>query len=623
MLRLEYCSDLFDLSSIERMAANLDRLLLVLLTDVELPVDSGAVLTEAERRQVVVDFNDTDVPVPDRCIHELVADRATTDPTAPAAEFGDERLTYGELDAAANRLAHRLVGAGVGPDVVVGVALERSLSLVVAVLAVLKAGGAYLPLDPANPEARLRFMVTDAGASVLVTADEVPVDLTDLFATVIDLDEEADSLLALPDGAPDARATADDLAYVIYTSGSTGQPKGVLVEHRGVVNLARVVADTFRLDSTSRVLQFASMSFDASITELLVPLTVGATVCLAPREVLASGLDLLRLLDDRHITTVTLPPSLLAVLPDAELPNLTTLCSAGEACHADLVRRWGPGRRFINGYGPTEGTVASTYHVIDGEVPDGTDTVPIGKPIDNVRVYVLDERRQPVPIGCPGEIYIGGIGVARGYLGRPELTAERFLPDPLHRRPGRPPLPDRRPGALATRRHPGVPRPIRRPGEAPRLSHRTGGDRTDPARPPDVLDAAVVVREDTPGNRRLVAYVVPRDRGDDDRHLELWPSLAESLGAKLPSYMVPDPVVVLDSLPLTTNGKVDRKALPVPIPVPKRASGEPAPSTPSGRSEARLAAMFASILGIDHVGIDDDFFDLGGTSLLATKLFPH
>ena len=432
LLRVEFSSDLFDQTTIDRMVTNLEALLSVLVNDGALPVAAGAVLTESERRQVVVEFNDTDLDVAtDRCIHQLVADRAVETPEATAAEFGDDRLTYGELDRAANRLAGRLVEAGVGPGVLVGVVLDRSLSLVVTVLAVLKAGGAYLPLDPANPEARLRFMVTDAGAPVLVSAAEPPADLADLVSTVVRLDEEADSLLARPEEAPVVGVTPDDLAYVIYTSGSTGQPKGVLVEHRGVVNLARVVVDTFALDASSRVLQFASMSFDASITELLVPLTAGATVCLAPRDVLASGLDLLRLLDDRRITTVTLPPSLLAVLPDAELPHLVTLCSAGEACHPDLVARWGRGRRFINGYGPTEATVATTYQVIEGGLPDGADSVPIGGPIANVRVYVLDTERRPVPIGCPGELYIGGAGVARGYLGRPELTAERFVPDPF------------------------------------------------------------------------------------------------------------------------------------------------------------------------------------------------
>jgi amino acid adenylation domain-containing protein len=620
VLRLEYSSDLFEPASIDRMAANLERLLLVLLADVELPVDSGAVLTEAERRQVVVEFNDTDVPVPtDRCVHELVAERAAASPSATAVEFGDERLTYAELDTAANRLAHRLVEAGVGPGALVGVALERSLSLVVAVLAVLKAGGAYLPLDPANPEARLRFMVTDAGASVLVTAEGPPVDLTDLFTTVVHLDEEVDPLLALPDKAPDVRVTADDLAYVIYTSGSTGQPKGVLVEHRGVVNLARVVVDTFRLDSTSRVLQFASMSFDASVTELLVPLTVGATVCLAPREVLASGLDLLRLLDDRRITTVTLPPSLLAVLPDAELPHLVTLCSAGEACHPDLVRRWGRGRRFVNGYGPTEATVASTYHVIDEGLPDGADTVPIGKPIANVRVYVLDDGRRPVPIGCPGEIYIGGVGVARGYLGRPELTAERFVPDHFDDRSGGRLY---RTGDRARWQPDGTLEFLGRLDDQVKLRGyriELGEIEQTLLTHPDVRDAAVVVREDTPGNRRLVAYVVPQDREGDDRHVELWPSLAESIGSRLPPYMIPDPVVILDALPLTANGKIDRDALPAPAPT--RASTPSATAAPSGELEERLAAMFASILGIDRVDADDDFFDLGGTSLLATKLF--
>ena len=398
-------------------------------------LDSGSPIAEDERHRVVVEFNETAGPVPSaRSIHGLIAGRLVLHPTAPAVEFAGRNLTYAELERDANRLAHRLQEAGVRKGDIVGVCLDRSLSMVTALLAVLKAGGAYLPLDPTYPTERLSYMATDAGVVTLVTVGDVAGQVAALvegIGTVVRLDQEAASLLDYPDYDPGVPVAPEDLAYVIYTSGSTGQPKGVLVEHRGVLNLAPVVADVFQLDSDSRVLQFASFSFDASVTELLLPLTVGATVCLAPREILASGLDLLRLLDEQRVTTVTLPPSLLAALPDAELPHLVTLCSAGEACQPELVRRWGRGRRFVNGYGPTEATVATTYHVIDGDLPESSTTVPIGSPIANARVYVLDEDGQPVPVGTPGELYIGGAGLARGYLGRPELTAERFVADPF------------------------------------------------------------------------------------------------------------------------------------------------------------------------------------------------
>ncbi|HEY4929196.1 MAG TPA: amino acid adenylation domain-containing protein [Acidimicrobiales bacterium] len=494
-------------------------------------LETGSIIDDIERHRVLVQFNDTARPLPTAgSVHELVALQAAARPSAVAAEFAGDQLSYADLDRDANRLAHRLVAAGVGVGDIVGVCLDRSLSMVTALLAILKSGGAYLPLDPTYPAERLRFMVTDAEVSTLVTVGDVAGELADLVAeagTVVRLDQEASASAGYPDDDPGRAVTPEDLAYVIYTSGSTGQPKGVLVEHGGVLNLAPVVADVFQLDADSRVLQFASFSFDASVTEILLPLTVGATVCLAPREVLASGLDLLRLLDEQRITTVTLPPSLLAALPDTDLPNLVTLCSAGEACQPELVRRWGRGRRFVNGYGPTEATVATTYQVIDGELPDGMTSVPIGPPIANARAYVLDDDRQPVPVGTPGELYIGGAGLARGYLGRPELTAERFIPDPFDEQPGSRLY---RTGDRVRWREDGTLDFLGRFDDQVKLRGfriELGEIEQTLMAHPDVADAAVVVREDTPGNRRLVAYIVPRAGAGQDRQLELWPSLAE------------------------------------------------------------------------------------------------
>ena len=480
---------------------------------------------------MLVEFNATSGPIPEeRSIHDLVARQAAVRPDAVAAEFGGERLTYEELERDANRLAHRLIASGVGTGDIVGVCLDRSLSMVTALLAVLKAGGAYLPLDPSYPAERLRFMVTDAEVSTLVTDGEAAGRVADLVAgsgTVVRLGREASALLDFPVDVPPVVITPADLAYVIYTSGSTGLPKGVLVEHGGVLNLAPVVADVFRLDSHSRVLQFASFSFDASVTEILLPLTVGATVCLAPRDVLMSGLDLLRLLDEERITTVTLPPSLLAVLPDADLPHLITLCSAGEACQPEVVRRWGRGRRFVNGYGPTEATVATTYQIFDEGLPEGMTSVPIGPPIANVRAYVLDDDRRPVAVGEPGELYIGGAGLAHGYLGRPDLTAERFVPDPFDGQPGARLY---RTGDRVRWLADGTLDFLGRYDDQVKLRGyriELGEIEQTLMSHPDVADAAVVVREDTPGNRRLVAYVVARPGAGQDRQLELWPSLAE------------------------------------------------------------------------------------------------
>ncbi len=452
----------------------------------------------------------------------LVLDQAATRPDAVAVELGDERLTYGGLVERSAALAVRLRALGVGRDDVVAISIERSLTQVVAMLAVLRAGSAYLPVDPAYPLERRELMLDDASPrAVLVTSHQVA-DLPTVEAEVLVIDDPpAPESPAAHE--PDAPGDPDDLAYVIYTSGSTGRPKGVLVPHRGVVNLVLEAIEVFAVTPESRVLQFASFSFDAWVVECLMTLAGGGTLVLATPEQLAPGPDLMELLRTSPITTVTLPPSVLAVLPDDDLPQLEVVCSAGEACPRELAARWSAGRRFVNGYGPTESTVAAAYLVVTGSLPPAP-TVPLGPPIGNGELHVLDSELAPVAIGEKGELCVGGVGVTRGYLGQPELTAERFVQSPW----GKPGERLYRTGDRARWTADGMLEFLGRIDDQLKLR----GFRIEPGeveaalrREPGVRDAAVIARDDLGGGRRLIGYVV----AESGRRLELWPSVAEYL----------------------------------------------------------------------------------------------
>ena len=508
-----------------------------------------------------------------------------------------------------SRVAHHLRALGVGPEVVVGLCLERSPAMVVGLLGILKAGGAYLPLDPDYPAERLAFMLEDAGARVLVTQSGLLDSLPRGRAHIVRLDADAAAIAAAPATAPALALDPHHPAYVIYTSGSTGTPKAVVVSHGGIPNLAAVQIDRFAITSQARVLQFAPLSFDAALWEMSAALAGGAAlVLMAPGQ--RSGDALARLIRAQDVTHATLPPALLADLP-ADLP-LQTLVVAGEACAAEVVARWSPGRRMINAYGPTEATVcASMSDALAGAV-----RAPIGRPIWNTRVYVLDGGLMPVPAGVAGELYIAGAGLARGYLGRAGLTAERFVADPFG------PCGSRmyRTGDLARWRGDGVLEFLGRADAQVKLR----GFRIEPGeieaalvRHPGVAQAAVIAREDEGSARRLVGYVVAAaaaDAGAAGAGLDV-AALRAHLRGSLPEHMVPSALVVVERLPLTPNGKLDRRALPAPEPVV--AEVRRLPRTPQ---EELLCALFAEVLGLARVGIDDDFFALGGHSLLAMRL---
>ncbi|MFK0732352.1 MAG: amino acid adenylation domain-containing protein, partial [Gloeotrichia echinulata HAB0833] len=397
-------------STIERMTAHFQNLLSAIVANPAATVGELPLLSAAERHQLLVEWNDTAAEYPaDKCIHQLFESQVEKTPDAVAVVFEDQQLTYRELNQRANQLAHHLQTLGVKPEFLVGICVERSLEMVVGLLGILKAGGAYLPLDPHYPSERLSYMLADAGVEILLTQLDLLSSLSSHPTRVICLDTDWPTIEQHSDENLDVAVCADNLVYVIYTSGSTGQPKGVAIEHLSLCNLAQAQTSLFNVEATSRVLQFASVSFDASVSEIFMAVTSGAMLILATASELMPGDDLKQILHNYSVTHVTLPPSALAVLPTDEFPALGQIIVAGEACPLELVNQWSVGRRFFNAYGPTESTVCATVTPIS----HGSEKITIGRPINNTQIYILDSNHQPVPIGVPGELYIGGDGLAR------------------------------------------------------------------------------------------------------------------------------------------------------------------------------------------------------------------
>ena len=624
---VDYSIELYDEHYVRRF---LDAFLMVLRNGVEAlqtPVDRLPILSQDEREQVLNGFNATQAEYPrEALIHELFEAQVERTPDAVAVQAEDGSLTYADLNSKANQLAHLLRALRdergqpmVGPDASVAISTERSLEMVVGLLGILKAGGAYVPVDPEYPVERVEYMLKDSQARVLLTQkvllERLPASVQATGMVVL-LDEEgtyAGQSQTNP-GRQDTGITSRNLAYVIYTSGSTGLPKGVMVEHQGVCNLAQVQGNIFAVDDSSRVLQFASLSFDACTWELVMALSHGAQLHLGSTEVLMPGEPLCWLLEDRGITHVTLPPAALGVMENVPaLEDLQVLVVAGETCPIGTARAWSQGRRFVNAYGPTEATVCATMQVIDDGLDEAQSNLPIGRPIANARVYILDGQGQPMPLGVAGEIYIGGEGVARGYLNRPELTAERFVKDPFAGGEGARMY---RTGDLGRWREDGTIEYLGRNDDQVKIRGfriELGEIEARLLELQAVREAVVLAREDVPGDRRLVAYWT---QGDKEQELEV-ESLREHLKAELPGYMVPSAFVRLEAMPLTPNGKVDRKALPAPDASALVAREYEAPQ---GQAEEVLAAIWQELLGVEKVGRHDSFFDLGGHSLQITQV---
>ncbi|ARU62956.1 hypothetical protein CBW65_19690 [Tumebacillus avium] len=610
-LLLRFDGGEFDQEQITALSGSYTRCFQAMTADAQSRYETCSLLAAKELQQLH-DWKNSAPPHPsDLCAHELIAHRAAQTPDKPAVVFEDEQLTYRQLDEHANRLARYLRSCGVGPDTLVGISVERSLEMIIGVLGILKAGGAFVPLDPSYPQERIAYMIEDAGLQLLLTQERFAEKLQHLQAKqslrLIHLDADWPTISQQPAEPVPNLAGADHLSYVIYTSGSTGKPKGVLLQHKGLSNMALSLHKTFHVDASSRVLQFASFSFDASVSEIFMALVHGGTLYLARQDDLMPGPDLLNTLRQHKITTVTLPPSALAVMEDDNLPDLQTIISAGEACTAELIARWSQGRAFINGYGPSEATCCTSAQ--EYRNADGTEAVLIGRPFAGVDVYVLDEHGQPVPVGTPGELHVGGNCVGRGYLDRPELTAEKFIlqdgellykTGDLVRW-----LPDGRLEYISRRDHQVKIRGFR---------IETGEIENQLSQHPSVGHAIVLVREDVPGDKRLAAYAVLRD----EAHPATADDLRDFLQARLPEYMVPSHILLLDAMPLTPNGKIDRRALPAPMGV--RPPGETEYAAPRDLLELELVQLWESLLHIAPVGIRDNFFLLGGHSLLAVRM---
>ncbi|MEH2001258.1 MAG: amino acid adenylation domain-containing protein [Nostoc sp.] len=618
----EYNTDLFDGSTIEQMTGHFVTLLESVVANPQQQISQLPMLTEYEQQQLLVEWNNTQADYPqDKCIHQLFESFVERIPEAVAVVFEQEHLTYRELNCRANQLAHYLQTLGVKPDMLVGICIERSVEMVVSLLGILKAGGAYVPLDPDYPTERLSFMLEDAQVSLLLTQQRLVDRLPNSGAKLVCLDEVWSQITQNNQGNPVSGARAFHLANVIYTSGSTGRPKGVMVEHKGLCNLAQAQIQTFGLTWDSHILQFASFSFDASIWEVVMALGSGATLYLGTKDSLLPGKPLIKLLRDYSITHITLPPSALAVMPESELPALQTIIVAGEACSTELIKQWSVGRNFFNAYGPTEATVCATIATLaTGNAKFNDDKkITIGRAIANTQVYILDENLQPVPIGVPGELHIGGVGLARGYLNRPELTQEKFISNPFEEI-GKSKL--YKTGDLARYLPNGNIEYLGRIDNQVKIRGfriELGEVETVLSQHGDVQICCVIAREEIPGNKRLVAYIVPHPQAtctERSRSTPTTSELRQFLSNKLPGYMVPAAFVILESLPLTPNGKVDRRALPDPD-LHQELSDYVIPNT---EVEKIIAGIWQKALELEKVGVYNNFFELGGHSLLLVQI---
>ncbi|MEH1869669.1 MAG: amino acid adenylation domain-containing protein [Nostoc sp.] len=626
----EYNSDLFDAATIDRMMGQYQTLVEGIVANPDQRISQYPLLTPEQQHQLLVDWNDTKTAYPEgKCIHQLFEEQVEKTPNAVAVIFKEQKLTYRELNEQANQLAHYLKSLGVKPDCLVGICIERSLEMIVGLLGILKAGGAYLPLDPAYPAERLSDIVNDAQVPILVAMQQWATVEAEHPLKMVCLDTQKALISSQSQENPDYEVAANNLAYVIYTSGSTGKPKGVLVEHHSLVNFTQSAIAKYKLTEcnaydgqSQRVLQFASISFDAAAEEIYPCLSSGGTLVLRTDEMLKSVSAFVQQSKDWELTVWDLPTAYWHLLvselanENLSLPDsLRLVIIGGERVLPEKVAMWhqlvGNYPQLVNSYGPTEATVVATLSDLSENALNRQE-VSIGKPISNVQVYVLDKYLQPVPIGVPGELHIGGAGVARGYLHRLELTAEKFITNPFEKLEGSKLY---KTGDLVRYLPDGNLEYLGRIDSQVKIR----GFRIELAEIETILNqhyqvaqAVVIVREDIPGNKRLVAYVV-----GNQRQVQI-DEIRQFLKQKLPPYMVPSAFVILDRLPITPNGKLDHRALPAPDPSDRNLDlGVAVPRTPT---EEKLAAIWAEVLRQPNISIYDNFFELGGDSIISIQM---
>jgi amino acid adenylation domain-containing protein len=619
-VHLQYNTDLFDGSTVDRLLSHFENLLQGIVADPDRRLSDFSILTQDEQHQLLVEWNDTKGDFPkDKCVHQLFEEQVERTPDAIAVVFRSQKLTYRELNQRANQLAHYLLRVGLGPEQLVGIFVERSPEMVVAALGVLKAGGAYVPLDHESPKERLAFFLQDTKTSILLTQQPLVERLPPSEAQLLCLDPDWMNLRQEPIGNPVFRGVSARLAYVAYTSGSTGQPKGVMIEHRSLVNYLHWVNNRLFKDDICAVPMITDINFDACLKQLFAPLLCGKQVWLVPRDVVIEPAALLQEIRGQVRVGLNCVPSLWAAIVNqidsfqaiTLSETLKYLLLGGERLGKELVAKSFaaiPALEIWNLYGPTE----TTANASNGKVAS-SGKVTIGKPITNAEIYLLDPQLQPVPVGITGEVYIGGIGLARGYLNRPELTAEKFIASPVSSKTGARLY---RTGDLARYLSDGNIEYLGRIDHQVKirgLRIELGEIEAALNQHLSVRENVVLAREDILGDKQLVAYIV-----SDQQAILSLDNLRSFLRQKLPEYMVPTAFVFLNALPLMPNGKVDRGSLPPPS--QSSAHSEQSYVAPRTPEEEKLAKIWAQVLKLESVGVRDSFFDLGGHSLLATQI---
>ncbi|MDJ0580938.1 non-ribosomal peptide synthetase [Crocosphaera sp.] len=611
----EYNTDLFERKTITRMMGHFQVLLEAMVANPQEKVSKLPLLTEREEYKLLVEWNNTAVEYPqDKCIHQLFEEQVKKTPNAVAVVYEEEQLTYQELNQKANQLAHYLQKSGVKPDTLVGICVERSLEMVIGLLGILKAGGAYVPIDPNYPTDRIKYMLQDSAVSVLLTQEKLTKILPETKSRVITWEENGSEIDSESNINLEQEVTSENLAYIIYTSGSTGRPKGAMNAHNGVVNRLLWMQNTYKLNQDDRVLQKTPFSFDVSVWEFFWTLGTGASLVIAKPEGHKDSNYLRELIENKKVTTLHFVPSMLQVfLEEKEVSNCHSIkrviCS-GEALPFDLKQKFSQklNSELHNLYGPTEAAIDVSFWNCRQEI--GKSIVPIGRPVSNTQLYILDQQLTPVPIGVSGELHIGGVQVGKGYLNRPELTAERFIPNPF----GEGKL--YKTGDLCCYLPDGNIEYIGRIDHQVKIRGfriELGEIEAQLSNHPEIRESVVIAREDQPGNKRLVAYLVTQDVAEDS----LNQTLRNYLKAQLPDYMIPSAFVLLEKLPLTPNGKLDRKALPTPdFSAVAQADFLP----PSTHAEQILAQVWSEVLRLEQISINSNFFELGGDSILTIQI---